>query len=171
LKLDFFAKQSHLAFETVMTRYQDVIATSGTIKCMNYANNDKGKVDHALRSCMVKPSMSDFIADVDICARKSLSPLQHRYFVQNYRSLNVLVEDQREAPECKILDQRVREHLGAQLVKSKLFPLTLYMEPVDTSRRMVRGVLMKGQEVPEESGDHLADTLETTIRVTCRRAA
>jgi hypothetical protein len=154
-------ERSVLAFETVMSSYQEKVLTSGSVRNINYGSNNGGKATHTGRPCVTGPSLSDFICDVEIAARRSLSPLQYRYFRDNYQSVNLVVLSRPDQIEegvdsrlsehidsypleqqstIAILDGRVRRNLGAQFMRVKLFPLNIYNALVDTSRTMVRGV-------------------------------
>jgi hypothetical protein len=107
--------------------------------------------------------VSDFICDVEIAARRSLSPLEYQYWLQFYQSLEVVVSSRPEILESGdtslsahiatfsgdhrerivMLDKRVRQKLGARLIEVRVFPMNIYNAVVDTSRTMVNGTPVK----------------------------
>jgi hypothetical protein len=153
----YSAPQLHnLAFETVISSYQEAISVSGTMSAVNFEMNGAGKATHTKNSCLVKPSVSDFLADVEISARRSLDEMELVYFKSSYQSTNVVIANRMEQKEhghdrflaahlesyshdarehIKALDARVRENLGARLVEVGIFPLNKYRAPVDVSKQ------------------------------------
>jgi len=164
-----YSKTEHalMAFETVISNYQESASASGSIQAVNYEQNEGGKATYIGRSCVVTPSRSDFIADVELNVRRALSPLEHRHFKDWYQSLAVVVSDRPAmCANTAFLDNRVREKLGARFIQVKMFPLTIYRASVDVSRTMVRGVKVQTGE-----GIHLVPENKSTKRIVCVRAA
>jgi hypothetical protein len=151
-----------LVFEEIICLYQLAMSTVRSTLILDYTKMSGvgGKATHTGRSCVVRPSLYDFIADVGISARRSLESHELAYFIDHYKSCSVLVrdvEDRRndqltdspdkylaahiqtfpseDQPFMEAYDRNVREKLGDHLLKVRVSPYTRYMERVDVSAR------------------------------------
>jgi hypothetical protein len=167
----FNRSQFYRAFQQVLSIYQEKAQSSGTIPVMDYATNiGAGEADHTGSSSLVRPSVSDFLCDVEIAGRRALTDSEFAYFKHFYLSGEVVVYTQGDinqagsdftldahiesfrekglADAVASLDRRVREKVGQRLFHLKISPLSAYMEPVD-----VRGLRTQtdGKEVESET--------------------
>jgi hypothetical protein len=188
LKIYSEIEQSILAFETVIRKYQELVSMSGMMSCMNYETSSGGKVTHTGRACVITPSRSDTVCDVELCARRSLTPSEFAYFEKYYQSTQLLVlnrQEQREMggnpffvehlqsfvldrrAQVEVFDSGVREKLGAELIRARIFPMNIYIASVDTSKTMVRGTAVRRGG----KGIHLVTSQRNKPRTVCKRAA
>lgn len=134
------------AFENTISQFQERYMASGSIQAMQYAQGaEDGKSTHSGSSQTVQPSHSDFVADVEICARRSLSKSDHAYWTLYYKSCQVVAEpgdtellaahinsfDERHRVAVASIDLRMRTNLGARLLEVKVAPLNEYLKAVD----------------------------------------
>ena len=137
---------AHEAFESTVSKYQECVANSGYIGCMKYGKGaDAGKSTHSGSSQTIKPSNSDFIADVEIASRRCLTSSELGYFNLYYKSCAVVVEPKykdclkahiESFPEkyqsaVASIDNRVRIKLGSRLLETGIHPLNIYLVAVD----------------------------------------
>ncbi|WP_433964983.1 helix-turn-helix domain-containing protein [Tunturiibacter gelidiferens] len=105
---------------------------------------------------VVGPETSDFLADVEISARRCLSTGELAYFTLYYESLQVVVSTLPRGSADKALDEyiqtfpekqraavasidnRMREKLGRRFIEVGIYPLSRYMEPRDVHGRKVK---------------------------------
>jgi hypothetical protein len=100
-----------IAFQTIISLYQEKSSSSGLIRAVEYNEKSQtGKVTFTGRSCVVKASDSDFICDVELVARKTLSPFEWGYFVKYYKSSNVVVISPEDIPAGG-KDEKLQEHI------------------------------------------------------------
>lgn len=124
------------AFEAIIPVWQELRFTSGGLDAMNYGRNDGGSASNTACSAVVKASKSDFCADVEISARRSLSEAQLRYFNAYYRDGYGQMED--VSAESALMDLDVRETLGARLMRVGIYPRGRYFRATDV-RGLSRG--------------------------------
>jgi hypothetical protein len=137
---------AHNAFEETICRYQECVAASGGIQCINYGKGaESGKSTHSGSSQTVKPSDSDFICDIEIQARRCLNSGELSYFNLYYKSCEVVVEPKdvdclqqhiESFPEkywaaVGSIDNRMRLKLGSRLLAVGVHPLNEYLASVD----------------------------------------
>lgn len=108
-----FLKYLRVAFYSVVTRYQEF--------------REKRKYDCSPDG-RGKPCISDFIADVEICARKELNPKQLTYFKDAY--LEEFGVDDFEIDGEVIVDRDLKEVLGKAFLETGLFPVGPYFKYV-----------------------------------------
>ena len=138
-----------LAFERIISEFQEAKDSSGLLSATDYSKNaEAGKATSTKNSQQIQPSVSDFICDVEIAARRSLTETQLAYFKRHYLSANVVVtvgEDESlrahlstypESQQLEVLafDIEMRQALGKRFVDVELFPYETYMQPVDVRR-------------------------------------
>ena len=148
-----------LAFRMVMPVYQELQAASGTIRATAYDRQaEAGRATNTGRSCLVETSDSDFLADVEISARRCLTSVELAYFDTFYKSgavavltppdikaegsdtaLTAHLDDMPEDIRAELakLDTAVRQKMGKRLIEVGLSPLGQYRAPVDVSGRML----------------------------------
>jgi excisionase family DNA binding protein len=145
------SKALHLAFTEIMSAYQEKVA-SRSIPAIDYSEPRTGKATYTKRPCVVGPNVSDFICDTDIAAKRSLISAEYGYFCLYYKSCAVVVETGDTAslqehidsfPEkyrlaVASIDNRVREKLGAHLLKVGIYPMNVYLEPRDVHGRKLK---------------------------------
>ncbi len=149
-----------LAFRMVMPAFQEAYYTSWNHsgpKATDYStNNGVGKATHTGRSCMVRPSDSDFICDVQIAAKRVLDTFELDYFNKFYDSCAVMVQSDSDVAEAGMdralaqhlagipedirdevveMDASVRNKLGKRFIEVGISPLSEYRFPVDVSGR------------------------------------
>jgi hypothetical protein len=134
------------AFESAICRYQESVASSGVLGAIQYHKGaEDGKATNTGSSQTIKPSTSDFIADIEIAARRSLDTGEHAYWTMFYKSCQVVVEPKdtgclkehiesfpekyREAVAS--LDNRMRRKLGSRLIAVGIVPINKYLKSVD----------------------------------------
>jgi hypothetical protein len=137
---------AHNAFEEIVCRYQECVAASGGIGCINYGKGaEAGKSTHSGSSQTVKPSDSDFICDVEIAARRCLESAELSYFNLYYKSCAVVVEPKdvdclkehiesfpdKYQEAVASIDNRVRLKLGSRLLANGIHPYNEYIQSVD----------------------------------------
>lgn len=125
--------------------------TSGTIEATDYEQGtEAGNATFTGRSCVVQPSISDFICDIEIAARRSLTTTELWYFNKYYKLCVVLVEEGNTEPlqnhiqampekyrkAVAVVDGRMRAKLGARLIDVSIWPVEAYLHPEDVSGRL-----------------------------------
>jgi excisionase family DNA binding protein len=145
------SKALHLAFTEIMSAYQEKVA-SRSIPAIDYSEPRTGKASYTKRPCVVGPNISDFICDTEIAAKRSLTSAEYGYFCLYYKSCAVVIETGDTAslqqhidsfPEkyrlaVASIDNRVREKLGAHLLKVGIYPMNVYLEPRDVHGRKLK---------------------------------
>jgi excisionase family DNA binding protein len=146
----------HFAFTSVISAYQEAAEASGHIRAIDYTQPQGG--DNSFKSCVVRPSTSDFICDCEIAARRCLTSGELAYFLWYYKPprpmviVSVLPNGNADEPLGQhiqtfaekqwsavwSLDNRMREKLGRRFIESKIFPSQAYFESED-----VRGLKLK----------------------------
>ena len=117
------------AFEAIVPLWQEIRSSCGGLEAMNYGKEQGGYASNTACSSVVRPSKSDFCADIEISARRSLTEKQLSYFFKYYRDgYGQLTE---VSAECALLDLSVREDLGARLMKVGIYPRGRYFRATD----------------------------------------
>ena len=144
-------KELNRAFEQCVCAYQEKVETSDAIKATDYEQGtEAGNATFTGRSCVVQPSISDFICDIEIVARRSLTAVEFWYFNKYYKSCVVLVEEGSTEPlqnhiqsvpekyrkAVAIVDARMRAKMGARLIDVGIWPVEAYLYPEDVSGRL-----------------------------------
>ena len=151
-------------FQEIVNIYQEKNESSGDLQAIDYAQGaQSGKASHSSASCIVRPSASDFIADVQIAARNCLAPGELAYWSRYYKTGEVVVVTESDKNEAgcdawleahvmsfpshlrtavRSLDSKVREKMGRQFEKVDLHPYSKYVTAVD-----VRQVKAKDKRV------------------------
>lgn len=134
------------AFEQTISVYQERSSASGNIPAMEYGQGaEAGKATSTGSSQTIQPSNSDLICDIELAAKRCLKPGDYAYWLVYYKSLEIVVapkdtdifnafisrapEHQREA--IASIDFRMRHTLGAELLRTGIAPLSVYLAPVD----------------------------------------
>ncbi len=112
-------------FDTVIRKYIEVKMTHGTHKALNYAHTSSGGGNPYI----VRPSLSDFICDVEIKARKALSASEWAMFSALY------VEQTSDPLLCSNeLPLGIKTKLGRAFDACHIYPINLYMRGKDLRR-------------------------------------
>lgn len=151
--LERIQRQNRRAFESVICAYQEQTAASGAISAAEYGREaGAGKATHTGSGCIVKPGGSDFLCDVEICARRSLNSGELAYFNTFYKTCDLVVEpgnteclqqhiesfpDKYRAAVAS-LDSKVRLKLGARLLEAGISPVSAYMSAEDVRGRKLK---------------------------------
>lgn len=152
-ELEELDKELNRAFEQCICAYQERVQASGTIQATDYEQGtEAGNATFTGRSCVVQPSISDFICDIEIAARRSLTTVELWYFNKYYKSCVVLVEEGNTEPlknhiqsmpekyrkAVAIVDGRMRAKMGARLIDVGIWPVEAYLAPEDVYGRLDR---------------------------------
>jgi excisionase family DNA binding protein len=150
------SKQLHDAFRNTVSAYQEAAGASGTIKAIDYSDPQAGKASYTVRTSMVRPSTSDFAADVEISARRCLTSGELPYFELYYKTGKVVVStlprgavdtaleehvrtfSEKQRAAVLSLDNRMREKLGRRFKEVEIYPVSVYMEPKDIHGRKLK---------------------------------
>jgi excisionase family DNA binding protein len=133
----------HRAFREVVSRYQEIKESPDRIKALNYEKACTS--GHATKaSSFVRPSNSDFIADVEISAKRCLTPVELQYFTRWYKSCVVVDLDcvkkhidsfhEKYRASAAVIDKRVRTKLGSRLIEVGISPFSEYVREVDVRK-------------------------------------
>jgi hypothetical protein len=129
-------RKKHLsAFTQIISIFQELFHAGGGLEEIKYN-----------QTRLAAPSISDFTCDVELAARRCLTPNELSYFNEFYKSGHVAVSksdtgtggcwftngnySRRLQKQLAELDQRVREKLGRALLSSGIAPLNAYLTPV-----------------------------------------
>jgi hypothetical protein len=137
--------------------FQESYYSSGLLAATDYSKGGEvGKATNTGSSQTVTPSVSDFICDVTISARRVLDVYQLTYFERYYVSGEIVViptddpdmvdgdrfleahlaryaDDRREW--IASLDYSMRLALGKRFIDAEMYPVRSYLEPVDVRRK------------------------------------
>ena len=105
------------AFSSVLSSYQRAIQLSGAIPSLNPKRGSES--NRSKSSGQVKPTRSDFVADVDLCVKKVLTQRERELFLQ-IRQLHYL-------PEEKELFLMIGK-LGREFERRGIYPLQQYFQ-------------------------------------------
>jgi hypothetical protein len=98
-----------------------------------------GHASHTGSTAVVRPNISDFIADVELNARRALSFRELAHFLAFYRDQDGQLDSNGEPEglpaDMKPLDMSVRTKLGRRMIAVGLHPLGLYFRGVDVRDR------------------------------------
>jgi len=115
------------AFTAIIPIYQEAVASGGGLS--THTQRETGRFNYAI----VEASSSDFIADVESAARRSLDANVLEYFNKFVKTGGFVVEDLASTqigiwPDLVVV-------LGAELIRVGIHPLAQYLAPVDTRGR------------------------------------
>lgn len=113
-------EDSLAAFETVIEFYQEH-KDQGSLDQLSLILNPDNAAPQRTR---MEPgvTLSDFLSDVEIQARRVLTPEELRFFQHFYKSGNHLASD---AP-LNYVDRHIRRTLGERFIKVGIHPLSKY---------------------------------------------
>lgn len=106
------------SFATIISRYQESKDTGG-LQPMTLDPNDEPQQP----GLSPKPSISDFIVDVELTATRVLDEQQLRYFHHWYRALKVIATE----PPVVHVDKLMRAALGKGLIDRGIYPISKYL--------------------------------------------
>jgi len=141
------------AFTSVVPQYQTAAASAGSLQAMAYREMG-GKATNTRNPFRSQPTMSDLRIDVELAARKVLTPAENRYFLQHYLQEFLSIADANDPTDWELgadkymvafldtfdyrdrdavqaYDSGIREKLGSAFIKTGLFPLSSYFESRD----------------------------------------
>jgi|SRR5581483_4923106 len=117
-------------FDEVMATYVEARWTAGSHQAINYERALEGTGgSHAIG--VVKPTLVDFLADVEVCAKVALNGTEFAFFADIATGRN---PTQEELKDDKFVDlyNRVREKMGRLLIQRHVYPFARYMKAKDT---------------------------------------
>lgn len=142
---------SSTAFNEIVPQAFQARQDAGRMRAGGFKMKDSGKVEYSHQKYIVKPSLTDFVVDVEGVARKTLSEVEFGYFKRVYligclsvanahdpldltpdgrdkyftAHLENYPVDQREA--IAVFDRNLREKLGAAFIANGIYPFNMYM--------------------------------------------
>lgn len=115
------------AFSDVMEEYQEIKATLGSSSCEGFYNGlarEGGRT--AMNTRVVRPSVIDFVADVELAARRALHPAEFTFFRQYY------INGENLQPErVELYDKTVQQKVGKMLIHRRVHPTSNYYKAKD----------------------------------------
>ena len=152
------------AFQEVVTHYQDSSLSASSISAVDFSRpgSDGGKVTHSKNTFKERPTLSDYVCDVEINARRVLSLTEFSYFRKYYLVEMLPVADPEDTDdwfegqdawllehlmsydaavrdEVASMDQGIRERLGARFIEVGIYPTTKYFDKQDIRIKRERG--------------------------------
>jgi hypothetical protein len=153
----------HLAFTDIVPLAQDGTITAGMLKAANYRDSG-GKATFTNNKFKVKPSISDFVIDVQNVARKALTAEEFTYFKRTYFNEFLGIAEMNESGEIAgpdrtpdgrdkffsafllrfkpedretvaAFDRNIRMKVGAALIATGVHPYRTYMNQGDLDVR------------------------------------
>lgn len=157
------AQEGHIspqaAFASIMPQAQDGSFETGRLSAGAHSISDGGQATFTRNHYKVKPSISDFVVDVELAARRSLTVEEFNYFKRTYFVEFLGVADLRDAMDCtpdgrdkffakflesfpedkrheiEMFDRGIREKVGAALIARGIYPYNQYMNFSDLDVR------------------------------------
>jgi hypothetical protein len=121
-------------FRKVMSRYDEAKSVNGTMSCSKLYRGLGEDKTGTYNPNIIVVTITDFICDVELTAKRVLDPGEYRFFKLVYlekdNELTKLV-DSTETNNFNGLKKRVQEKLGLAFVSSKLHPVERYLRPKD----------------------------------------
>jgi len=120
-------------FRKVISRYEEVKETRGTVSAPNIydavGNYSPGSLTFNPR--VVRVNSSDFIADVELAAKRALenSPAELALFRAVYINGQQPSPSEEQSPFFQELKHSAQEKIGRYLRMAKIFPLSRYFLP------------------------------------------
>lgn len=153
----------HLAFTDIVPLAQDGTFSAGRLSAGTYRDSG-GTATYTHNKFKIKPSMSDFVIDVQTVARKALSREEFEYFKRTYFSEflgiaeldsngQIVAQDRTADGKDKFFteflkrfryedhekviayDRQVRRKVGAALIENEIHPFRTYMNQDDLDVR------------------------------------
>jgi hypothetical protein len=126
-------------FRRVMSRYDEIKSVNGTMSCTGfYKTLAKDWQDgNKWNPKIIKASLSDFLCDIELTAKRTLSESDYRFFRLVYMDKDeeiraLLLDKQAENNKFNETKKAVQEKLGEAFVARKLNRPELYFKPKDT---------------------------------------
>jgi hypothetical protein len=123
-----------MVFRKVMARYDEFVATNGTMSCSQfYKNIEGGGGGSGFNLRVVRVTPTDYICDVELAARRALTPPEHRFFKLVYLTKDEEITKLADSEDKKINQQKkaVQERVGLAFITAKLYPTARYFKPKD----------------------------------------
>lgn len=119
---------ARLAFDGTVSAWQERLdAFNGLVTIQPATRIDGGRATHTGNTRIIRPFLSDFIADVELAARRVLTAVEFLYFTKTYRdSRNDLSH---VGLGFRKLDDTVRHKVGEELERVGLYPVERYFLP------------------------------------------
>jgi hypothetical protein len=140
------------AFIEIVPKAYESSQAGGRLSAGNVNKNDVGNATYTNQKYVVRPSLSDFVVDVELIARKTLDETEFRYFKRFYLVEGLRIADMRDQDDktkdgqdkyfvehleanypadkheaIRVFDKRIREKLGAAFIATGVYPFNLYM--------------------------------------------
>jgi hypothetical protein len=107
------------AFQTVIEQYQEIRAANEGAGALNYEklSNAGGFATCTYNPRVVKPTLSDFVCDVEIAARTTLDKAELKTF--------------RDADDPQSVPEEIQMKLGKIFAAREIYPISNYFQTVD----------------------------------------
>lgn len=112
------------AFDAVIEQYTDIKSTHGTNRAIDPETLDESRSQRSPK--FVKPSRSDFIADVELAANDSLNEVEFFIFRQCFMEFTHNPDNVKEPYMTSI-----KEKLGRVLGARRIYPVSVYFKGRD----------------------------------------
>ena len=115
------------AFKSVMEVYSEVKATCGTTPTLDYSVlANRMLITGTPNPRVVRPSMSDFICDVELKTKSVLSAKEYGWFV------DIFVNKALPEMTCSVNQlHKIQEKVGGVLVSARIHPIEQYFMAKD----------------------------------------
>jgi hypothetical protein len=119
-----------------MTKFDEFRSVLGTNSCAPFYKGlaqEGGRVEANPRIVRMLPE--DFLADVELAAKRALNEHEYFYFKTVYLNKNDKFDDEFKATVSEkaysAMKRTVQEKLGKELQRVKIYPIDSYMASVD----------------------------------------
>jgi hypothetical protein len=123
-------------FRQVMTKFDETRSVLGTNSCARFYKGlaqEGGRVETNPRVIRMLPE--DFIADVELAAKRALNVHEYFYFKTVYLNkddkFDKEFKDTVSEKAYSTMKRTIQEKLGEELQRSKIYPIETYMQSVD----------------------------------------
>jgi hypothetical protein len=120
-------------FRRVMSRYDEIKSVNGTQSCAGFYKSlaREGSNGGKFNPKVVVVTASDYICDVEITARRVLTPDEHRFFKLVYLTKDKEVSTLLKNGIFRELKRTVQEKVGLAFIAAKIHPFERYRKPRD----------------------------------------
>lgn len=116
------------AFDVVIPTFMEIKQSHGHLGAIDYSKALEATGGGASKG-IVRVSISDFLCEVEIAARRALTAEEYDFFKTVYVNAAETVPMHPEL--YKTIDNTVREKVGKMLISREIYPLADYMKSKD----------------------------------------